>query len=116
MIPEIGYYQHIMIYTPTNNQDLLKMSIERSNTKIKIQAKGSKTKGVQSHKINGGEVSVLTVQNLKAGTDYQITIEFGQVETITEMESEYCQHFIMNIKSVISKDTVCLSLPTETIG
>lgn len=36
MIPEIGYLEHKISYTPESNQDIFKMTIERSNTKIKL--------------------------------------------------------------------------------
>lgn len=76
MIPETGYYVHEIAYIAGPNESMLKVVIERANTKIKFKRSKDEQADAVQYKLNNGETSILLAYNLKSGSNYTIKIEF----------------------------------------
>ena len=92
-IPTIEEYNHYMTYTPQQNENSIRIMVDRPNTKISIY-RGEITDNAEpittSFGYNNGQGELLIVRGLKAGQKYTFEFTFSLVENYEDFEKEPC--------------------------
>jgi hypothetical protein len=77
-LPTFAYTSHEIAFTAREGQEVLRVFLAKSNSKVSIIKKGDRAVIAASRAVDGGSAQLVIATELTAGTNYVIVLEFSE--------------------------------------
>lgn len=102
-LPTFAYTSHEIAFTAREGQEVLRVFLAKSNSKVSIIKKGDRAVVAASRAVDGGSAQLVIATDLSAGTNYVIVLEFSERHGgLDGQQARSCDHFVMAIKTAHS--------------